>query len=88
MGYGISREWRKVTTGSHLTAALAALMLGEVLKPLDSVLKAQSRNRFLDRSCDNDNDDVGGESHPMGYIDDCGAAVPDEDVIFFFGEFN
>ena len=33
-------------------------------------------------------DDAGGESHPMAYIDDAGAAVPHEDVEFFFDEFT
>ncbi|KAL7523043.1 hypothetical protein ACHAXR_000004, partial [Thalassiosira sp. AJA248-18] len=33
-------------------------------------------------------DGCGGETHPMGYIDDCGSAVVHTDALFFLREFE
>ena len=37
---------------------------------------------------DTSNDGAGGETHPMGYIDDVGAATPHVNDLFFSKEFN
>ena len=37
---------------------------------------------------DTSDDGAGGEIHPMGYMDDIGAATPHVKDIFFFEEFN
>ena len=59
-----------------------------VLKPLDAALKVQAHTWFLDNNRDNGDDDAGVESHLMESIDDCGAAIPPEDVCFCFEAFN
>ena len=74
--------------GCLLSSALAALMLGEVLRPLDVVLKARARKRSADSAVDISDDGAGRETHPMGYIDDVGAATSHIDVLFFLEEFN
>ncbi|KAL7524723.1 hypothetical protein ACHAXR_000688, partial [Thalassiosira sp. AJA248-18] len=67
--------------GCPLSATPAALVLNEILRPLDAKLKARAKQRM-----DNGNamdDGCGGETHPMGYIDDCGSAVVHADALFF-----
>ena len=67
--------------GCLLSAILATLILGQVLRPLDMEMKARARKRFLAVAGDTSDDGAGGETHPMGYIDDVGAATPHEDVL-------
>ena len=74
--------------GLPISASLAALVLQEVLKLLDASLKVRVHKRFLDNNCDNGGDGEWGESYPVGYIDDCRAAIPHKDMLFFFEEFN
>ena len=74
--------------GCPLSATLAALVFGEVLCPLDDALKARARKRWADSAVDISDDGGGSKTHPMGYIDDVGAATHHVDVIFFFEEFN
>ena len=69
-------------------ATLAALVLGEVLHPLDIAMKARAQQRFSESAVDTSDSKAGGETHPMGYIDDVGAATPHVDVIFFTEGFN
>ena len=83
-----------VNQGCPLSSTLTSLVLHEVLEPLTLKLKARAARRLRlakqgDTHADlvNDNN-AGGESHPMGYIDDAGACVPFEDVLFFLEEFE
>ena len=71
-----------------LSTTLAALVLGEVLRPLDAALKTRAQKQLADSAVDISDDGAGGETHPMGYIDNVGAATPHVDVLFFFEEFN
>ena len=59
-----------VNQGCPLSATLAALVLNEILAPLTAKLKARAHIRY----CQNIgyDDEFGGESHPMGHIDDVG----------------
>ena len=75
-----------VNQGCPLSSILAALVLHEVLAPIDAKLKIRAANRRQQQNTGDD--DAGGETHPMAYIDDAGAAVPHEDVEFFFDEFT
>ncbi|KAL7523745.1 hypothetical protein ACHAXR_000310, partial [Thalassiosira sp. AJA248-18] len=59
--------------GCPLSATLAALVLNEILLPLDDKLKERAKQRRLNGNMMDDG--CGGETHPMGYIDDCGSAV-------------
>ena len=74
--------------GCPLSATLTALVLGDVLRPLDVAMKARACKIFVAAPGDTSDDGAGGETHPMGYIDDVGAATPHEDVLFFLEEFN
>ena len=74
--------------GCPLLTSLAALVLGKVLRPLNVALTARTRRQFLNTMVDTQDNGVGGETHPMGYIDDVGAATPLANVIFFFEDFN
>ena len=75
-----------VNQGCPLSSILAALVLHEVVALIDAKLKIRAANclRLQNTGCD----DAGGETHPMAYIDDAGAAVPHEDDEFFFDEFT
>lgn len=75
-----------VNQGCPLSSILAALVLHEVVAPIDAKLKIRAANRL--RLQNTGYDDAGGETHPMAYIDDAGAAVPHKDVKFFFDEFT
>ena len=72
--------------GCPLSATLAALLLHEVLGPLTVKLNARAFVRW----CANNiyDDEAGGQTHPMGYIDDVCALVSIEDVLFFLEEFE
>ena len=73
--------------GCLILASLDVLVLGEVLKSLDVVMKARAHNRFL--AGDNGDDGEGVESHLMGYIDDVRRTVtPHIDTLFFFEDSN
>ena len=74
--------------GGPLSATLTALVLGEVLRPLDAVMKARARKRFPMARVDASDHAAGGETHPMGYIDDGGGVILHVNVLFFFKEFN
>ena len=74
--------------GCPLSATLAALVLGEVLCSLDTAMKVRAQRQSADSTVDTSDDGVGGENHPMGYIDDVGAATSHIDVLFFLEEFN
>ena len=74
--------------GCPLLATQAALVLGEIFHPLDLATKASAPKRLSKSVVDTSDDGAGGETHPMGYIDDAGAATPHVDVLFFFEEFN
>ena len=74
-----------VNQGCPLSSILAALVLQEVLVPLTEKLNARAMARALQHSGD---DGHGGETHPMAYVDDCGACVPVQDVAFFLEEFT
>ena len=65
---------------------MAALVLNEVLVPLNSKLKARARAQFAAGKLGDD--EMGGETHIMGYIDDCGAMVPHVDLAFFLRGFE
>ena len=73
----------RANQGCPLLATLAALVLGEVLHPLDMAMKARARKMFLETATDNSDDGAGGETHPTGYINDVGAATPHVDALFF-----
>ena len=78
-----------VNQGCLLSATLAALVLGEVLRPLGMAMKARARKRFSETAIDNsDGDGAGGDTHLIGYINDLGAENPNVDVLSFFEEFN
>ena len=62
--------------GCQLLATPSALILGEVLRPLDAALKTRAQQRFIASRVDTSDDGAGDETHPMGYIDDVGAAIP------------
>ena len=74
----------KANQGCPLSATLVAIVLGEILRPLDAALKAKAQQRFLASRVDTSDDGAGGGTHPIGYIDDVGAATPRVDVLFFF----
>ena len=69
-------------------ATLAALILGEVLRPLDMAMKVRAHKRFSETAIDNSDDGAEDETHPVGCIDNVGAAIPHVGVLFFFEEFN
>ena len=69
------------------TLAVAALVLNKILRPLHEKLLARADNRLHIEQRPME-DGVGEESHPMGYVDDSGCAVPHEDVLFFMREFE
>ena len=71
-----------------LLPTLAALVLSEVFHPLDMAMKARARKRFSKSAVDTSDNGAADETHPMGYIDDVGAATPHVDVLFFSDEFN
>ena len=73
-----------VNQGCPLSATLVALVLNEILVPLNDKLKARSRARVV--AGDLGDDGMGGETHIMGYIDDCGSMIPHVDLAFFFRE--
>ena len=75
-----------VNQGCPLSSTLAALVLNEILFPLTAKLKARAQQRL--RSGNFGDDGSGGETNPLGYIDDCGAAVYVADVLFFLEEFD
>ncbi|KAL7523420.1 hypothetical protein ACHAXR_000170, partial [Thalassiosira sp. AJA248-18] len=72
--------------GCPLSTTLAAFVLNEILRPLDEQLKERARQRRADGNMMDDG--CGCETHPMGYIDDCGSAVVHADALFFLREFE
>ena len=70
-----------VNQGCPLSSTLAALVLHEVLEPLTAKLNARAEARRANG--DFGDDGYGGQTHAQAYIDDCGAAVPLQDVSFF-----
>ena len=83
-----SGDNRRGEPGLPTFGYLAALVLGEVLRPLDMAMKVRAHKRFSETAIDNSDDGAEDETHPMGYIDNVGAAIPHVDVLFFFEEFN
>ena len=75
-----------VNQGCPFLSILAAFVSHQVLRPLTKKLlkracARQKKRRFGD-------DKLGGKTNPMTYIDNCGACVPHEDVLFFLKEFG
>ena len=67
---------------------MAALVPGEVLRPLDMAIKTRVRKRFSKAAVDTSDDGARGETHPMGSIDDVGVATPHVDVHSSLRNFN
>ncbi|KAL7523471.1 hypothetical protein ACHAWF_002944 [Thalassiosira exigua] len=66
--------------GCPLSGLFAALVLNEIVKPVDEMLKARAAARLADN---NEGDDGhGGVTHFGGWVDDLSAGVPLEDLEF------
>ena len=77
-----------VNQGCPLSSTLAALVLNEVLEPLYASLQQRARNRATSNPPNLGDDNAGGISHPMAYVDDTNGAIYHEDVLFFLTEFR
>ena len=75
-----------VNQGCPLSYILAALVLHEVLAPINAKLTARAFVRYHNN--DKGDDGHGGQTHIMGYIDDVGTAIPHADSFFFCREFE
>ena len=75
-----------VNQGCPLSSTLAAIVLHEVLAPLDAALKTRAATHWLNGLPYDDN--AGGETHPLAYVNNTGANAPHQDVLFFLQEFQ
>ena len=72
--------------GCPLSSILAALVLHSILDPITKKLHARACDRrFKLRPMD---DNIGGESTPVSFVDDCNIAIHVEDLFFFFVEWH
>ena len=76
----------QVHGGRSLSFTLAALVLRAILVTLMAKLKARAQHRL--QSGNLGDDGKGGETNPLAYIDDYGAAVYVEDILFFLEELH
>ena len=75
-----------VNQGCPLSSIFAALVLNEILVPLDRSLHERADNRALHQGPGDDG--YGGPTHQIGFVDDLGATVVLEDVLFFLEKNN
>ena len=78
---------RRRIQGYFLSDTLRALVLKEVLLPLRKALQAQATQCFCNPTCNNGDYGADGYTHLKMFIDNYGASVPHEDVLFFVQEF-
>ena len=72
--------------GCPLSSIYAAMVLNEVIHPLDKSLRARAAVRSL--AGQHLDDGSGGISHLMAYMDDKSAAIPLEELWYFFQDMN
>ena len=75
-----------VSQGCPLSPIFASLVITRLLRPLDALLKARASECLLAGNKGDDNN--GGVTHLMGFVDDVSACVPLEDLQFLCDNFN
>jgi hypothetical protein len=71
-----------VNQGCQLPSTLAAIVLHEVLAPLETTIKLHTATQQLN-SCPYD-DDAGGEIHPMAFVDKLAPMFPTRTSFSFY----
>ena len=74
-----------VSQGCPLSPIFASLVVARLLQPLDDLLKSRASARLLAGNVGDD--DNGGITHLLGYVDDVSACVPLEDLHFLCNNF-
>jgi len=68
-----------------LSPIFASLVVARLLQPLDELLKSRANTRLL--AGNTGDDESGGITHLLGYVDDVSACVPLEDLQFLCDNF-
>ena len=85
-------SWRAISMleglnqGCPLSSIFAALVLNEVLVPLDQLMTARAEARVARGDYGDDNH--GSKTVQEGYVDDLFASLAHEDVLFYIDKFN
>ena len=86
------RSWQSiemeegVNQGCPLSSIFAALVLNKILVPLDKILQERAVKHALQQGPGEDGQ--GGSTHQIGFVDNLGATVILEDVLFFIEKFD